>query len=423
MMKSKYMKQLSCLCIIILFLTGCLNGQLRTEKPLGITTESVFERDDDMKQTEEACEQRAETAEGIAMDTTEHTKGEQEKSYESRDVDLEGLSITDYLALYAVDSFETDYIKLNVVEDLSYVYHRIPSVQHDGEYVDSISIYSQDYRCGWFSIQDFMSITIPGVTDWNSELGLELIMESMGARGTGELQKCEKKGDIEQYYFVVNKPVYTYGDTEWLVESGLFEDAEEVCKEAAEEVIVLFGKTDSIKGYCLSLNKALIAEKTIDKLIDAIIFKEGAFDNAKLEYALTSTNNAPYIEEIEEEIYSYKNLFRITYNIVLGNLEYRVPEHTIAIRNDEHNYDLYCYTQDGTGGKLIGTIYAGPNTEGSVNISYYYEELLFNKAQRSQIKARENTDALENMLQKYQQEIWITDDKEEKIEVRKVIFD
>ena len=33
-----------------------------------------------------------------------------------------------------------------------------------------------------------------------------------------------------------------------------------------------------------------------------------------------------------------------------------VPEHTFALRVDEKNWEIYCYTMDGTGGKLIGSI-------------------------------------------------------------------
>ena len=261
----------------------------------------------------------------------------------------ESLNLSDYLAQYATDTFEGDYVKLDAVEGLSYVYNE--NVLDSGEVSGSfVTIYNQGIHCGRFEI-----IELP-------EGGLQTERQFMqfharrSSHGSVKPQSQETIDGVVRYTFLVSELPYTYGDTEWLIEAGLFTDENEACKESCEYVDVLWSKEGADQGYCFSVNKALLSEKAIAQLTEAVSFKEGAFEPSNMEKALSEMVGVPYFKEEYRELITPENASRLAYEIVVGEETYRVPEHTFALRVDEKNWEIYCYTSDGTGGKLIGSI-------------------------------------------------------------------
>ncbi len=344
-------------------------------------------------------------------------------TYEPLQVDLEGLSVTDYLSLYAVDSFETPYVSLGPVEGLTYVYHRTENPQYAGAYIDGVSIYNQGVYCGSFGTQELYPFPMSGVTNWQSELGLEVIMETLGFRGAAKLKEHVTEGDTERYYYAGGKQAYAYGDTEWLVEGGFLGSLEEALDETVEEASVVYGQADSTEGYLLQLHKSLISEEAIAALLEAVTFKEGAFDSENMDIVLAHKDGVPSIETIKTEVWSYGNRDKIAYYITLGDFTYRVPENTVAIRRDESWYDLYCYTADGTGGVCIGTIYVGALQEGMKAGTEIWEDPLFTEEQQKILSDREDTSGLIKQTRKYMRETFLTEDGSGVIRVEIMIFE
>lgn len=344
-------------------------------------------------------------------------------SYEPLQVDLEGLSVTDYLSLYAADSFETPYVSLGPVEGLSYVYHRKENTYQENAYWDSVSIYYQGVRCGYFVTQDLYPMPMQGVTNWQSELGLEVIMESMGFRGAADLQEHVSVGDMERYYYAGGKQAYVYGDTEWLVEEGFLNSIEEALDEKVEEAAILYGQDHSTEGYLLRLYKSMISEEKIAALLEAITFKEGAFNVENMDIVLAHKDGVPSIETTQRDVWSYENRDKMAYYIALGDLTYRVPQGTVAILRDQSWYDLYVYTHDGTGGIRIGTIYAGALQEGMTAGSEVWEEALFMEEQQKILAERDDTSGLIKQSRKYMRETFVTADGAGAIQVERMIFE
>ena len=259
----------------------------------------------------------------------------------------DNLALADYLAQYAANTFEGDYVKLDAVEGLSYVYNE--NISDSGEVSRSfVTIYNQGIHCGRFEI-----IELP-------EGGLQTDRQFMqfhawrSSHGSVKPQSQETIDGVVRYTFLVSDLPYTYGDTEWLIAAGLFADEKEACAESCEDVDVLWSKEGANKGYYFSVNKALISEKALAQLTEAVSFKKGAFEPSNMEKALSATGGVPPFKEEYRELITPENASRLAYEIVFGEETYHVPEHTFALRVDEKNWEIYCY--DGTGGRLIGSI-------------------------------------------------------------------
>ena len=95
-----------------------------------------------------------------------------------------------YLASYAVDSFENDYVKLEAVEGLSYVFNE--NDLGNGEVSYSISIYNQDYCCGCFGVRDAPPEGKKQGTEWDH------FCERMSSHGSVEIMEHEVSGVIRQ---------------------------------------------------------------------------------------------------------------------------------------------------------------------------------------------------------------------------------
>lgn len=260
------------------------------------------------------------------------------------DSSIRNFRLTDYLEKYSTDTFEGDYIKLDAVEGLSYVYNEY--VSDSGEVTGSVvTIYNQGIRCGSF---DRIELPEGGL---QSQSQLMQFHAWRSSHGSVELQEQEIIDGVVRYTFLISDLPFTYGDTEWLIEAGLFADEEEACKETYEDVDVVWSKEGAEWGYWFTVNKALISEKALAQLIEAVSFKEGAFEDTNKDKPLWAQGGVPSFQEERREIFTMENASRLTYEIALGEVTYRVPEDTIALRVDEDTWEVYCY--DDT---LIGSI-------------------------------------------------------------------
>ena len=258
--------------------------------------------------------------------------------------------ITDYLAAYAVDSYENEYIKMDAVEGLSYVVG-----------VNGISIYNQDYYCGWFGTRDFMQVKLR--EDWQDALQLEYILDSMGLGKSGyvELLDYQTTDNVERYVYEGGIRPFDYADREWLVGSGIFASEKSADEEVCVEEVVLFGAAHMDKGYSFSLNQTLVTEGKLWKLVDAVSFKENAFTAVNAGEIHFSEETVPSMYSVGPEVIQREFAKSLAYDIQVGTLTYHVPEHTVALKSRELTWELYAY--DGSDGRWVGTVYAGPTLE------------------------------------------------------------
>lgn len=255
-----------------------------------------------------------------------------------------GEKLADYLEKYATNTFEGDIVKLDAVEGLSYVYNE--HVSDSGEvYGSVVTVYNQGIRCGSF---DMIELPEGGL---QSQSQLMQFHSWRSSHGSVELQAQEIIDGVVRYTFLVSDLPFTYGDTEWLIAAGLFVDEEEACKETYEDVDVIWSKEGAEWGYCFTVNKALISENTLAQLIEAVSFKDGAFEDTNMDKPLWAEGGVPSFEEERQEIFTMENASRLAYEIELGEVTYRVPEDTIALCVDDDTWEVYCY--DNT---LIGNI-------------------------------------------------------------------
>ena len=318
-------------------------------------------------------------------------------------------NILDYLAMYAVDSYENEYFKLNEVEGIAYVHNK--EVLGSGEISYSISIYNQGYYCGSFGVRTFPKEGI------QSEAQMFRFQAELSSQGITELISYENINGVEQYIFEISDMPFAYGDTEWMVNEGIFEDIDEACSEANKKEIVLWTKAGLGQCYYISLNMALVSEEKLEKLERAVFFKENAFESSFISNALVGEKGAPFFKNISQDIISYENASKLTYTIEINDLKYEVPEHTVALYVDAHKWDLYCYTIDGYEEEVVGTIFAGPNTFED-NTSILHKEALFSKEQQDIVSSRKNTKQLKDTSREFVTENWVSKDGSSVIRVK-----
>ena len=255
--------------------------------------------------------------------------------------------------------FENDYLRLEKVDGLSYVFHE--DDLGDGEVSYSISIYNQGYRCGWFGVRNAPMEGLQNDVQW------QIFCAELSSQGAVELTAYEMADDIAQYTFAVSELPFSYGDTEWLVDAGVFEDIEEACRESCETKVVLWSKEGIDQGYYFWLNTLFISEEQTAKLAESVTFKEGAFTQDKVSEWLAAEGGVPSSGSSGENIFVPENASKLTYRIEADGQTYRVPEHTVALQVSDDSWELYGYTNDGTGAVKIGSIHLNDKGEIEVN--------------------------------------------------------
>lgn len=257
--------------------------------------------------------------------------------------------------------FENDYIRLEAVDGLSYVFHE--DDPGDGQASYSISIFQQGYRCGWFGVGNAPKEGTQNEFQW------QIFCSELSSHGAVELTAYEIADDIAQYTFAISELPFSYGDTEWLVDAGVFENTENACREYCETELVLWSKEGMDKGYYLKLNPLFLSERQINRLTESLTFKEDAFTGDKVSEWLAGEGGVPSSGNNKENLFVPENASKLTYRIETGEETYRVPDHTVALQVGDDNWELYGYTNDGTGAVKIGTIHV--NDKDKIAVSLY----------------------------------------------------
>lgn len=288
-----------------------------------------------------ACSYKSAKEVDSDIDETQFTKSVGNNAY--AEDSIKNRELSDYLGKYATNTFEGDYVKIDAIEGLSYVYNE--NTGSSGEVPSSVAIYNQGIRCGSF---DMIELPEGGLQNQRQFMEFHAWRSS---HGSVELQAQEIIDGVVRYTFLISDMPFAYGDTEWLIEAGLFADTEEACKETYENVDVIWSKEGAEWGYCFTVNKALISERALTQLMEAVSFKDGAFEDTNMDKPLWAEGGVPSFQEERREIFTIENASRLAYEIELGGGTYRVPEHTIALRVDEDTWEVYCYKDT-----LIGSI-------------------------------------------------------------------
>lgn len=259
--------------------------------------------------------------------------------------------------------FENDYVQLKKVEGLSYVFHE--NELANGEVSYSIAIYNQDYFCGWFGVREAPPEVQQGL-EW------EHFCAAMSSHGSVEIIEHQVLDGMECLSLDVSDPPFTYGDTEWLVDAGIFADIKEACREEYISRIILWSKDGVDKGYGFDLNPLFISEKQMDELKESVTFKEEAFASEKASEWLAAEGGVPYTWSIQEEIFVRENASRLTYRIAVGERVYCMPEQTVALQVGANEWDIYGYASGGD--VKIGTIRVDEDIQISIAPGVVLEE-------------------------------------------------
>jgi len=229
--------------------------------------------------------------------------------------------------------FENDYVQLKQVEGLSYVFHE--NDLGNGEVSYSISIYNQDYLCGWFGVRNAPESGVPQGIPWT------IFCAELSSHGGVELTGYESEDEIERYTLEISELPFSYGDTEWLVDAGVFKDTEEACQESRDSKVVLWSKAGVDKGYYFYVNTLFITDEQIAELTESVVFKEGAFTPEKVPEWLAAEGGVASSQSDKTNVFVPENAAKLTYRIEHDGKLYHVPEHTVALQVDEDDWDLY----------------------------------------------------------------------------------
>lgn len=261
--------------------------------------------------------------------------------------------------------FENDYVQIKQVEGLSYVFHE--NILHNGESSYSIAIYNEDYLCGRFGVRN-----APPKTGFKQNHEWQIFCAEMSSHGSVALTQYMITGKSETYFFQITEAPFTYGDTEWLINAGVFADTEEACQELYKSQMVIWTEAGVDKGYYLYLNPLFISEKQMDKLLRSVTFKEGAFAPEKVSEWLAAEGGVPSTVKYGEDIFVQENASRLTYRMEAGGKVYHMPEQTVALQVDEDDWDLYGYVS--TGAVKIGTAHMDDELQIGINDGVMLDE-------------------------------------------------
>ena len=318
-----------------------------------------------------------------------------------------GVELTDYLAAQAQDSYEDEYVKLDAVADFSFV--------PNGKGVD---LYRGGLSCGWLVMYDF------GDADWMSNPDRYVNYSFSGTSGVCQLLESGEENNFCWYAYEKVELPFSYGDTEWLVTEGIFQSLEEATAEELVTYQVFWGEEGSPYAYYLTVEGYAVSESELKELVTAITFKEGAFRQENYEKEAQDVPVYEYDRSLFKSI-SEKYALSITYQICSGEIEYAVPEGTVAWQSSETEWELYCYNSGIPTLKQIGYIqivhyeeaatmlnvlndmdiqgYKGEwlsETEEGWQYIYKYSESLYSENQQKKLSQRENSKALvENQKQ------------------------
>lgn len=342
------------------------------------------------------------------------------------------LELKDYLAKSAQDQYENNYMTLGPVEGFAYV-------SNSG----GIDIYYEGFWCGWLNILDF------GDKNWKDNINFFVESNFSGTTGHYDLIKQNSTEYGNRYIYEGKRFPYAYSDTEWLVNGGIFTNIEEAYQESCDSYIVIYGTEGSRYGHCLYLEKYLINNTVYENLLEKISFTKEAFSEEIYKNKKIGEKNNYKADGEFIKLLTTENVKNINYQIIAGDLKYDVPKGTVAIRSDENEWILYCYSNAYGGGQQVGTIVISQNphieqseeelfkqlidsdynnaslekVKGGWRYSYNYQENLFNGTQKEELKKRSIGASLADTVCIKQHIVFLSDNKEFILQVRIALFD
>lgn len=241
-----------------------------------------------------------------------------------------------------------EYVQLEKLEGLSYALQT--GEAEDGTHRYGVAIYNGDFLCGFFGVRDFPKDGMKQTNDW------ELFCAGLSSHGAVEVATHEVSDSIEQYDLLITDMPFSYADTEWLVDAGVFQSVTEACAEERKSRMVLWGQSSVDKGYYLSLNPLFISGKQMDALVKSVSFSDRAFAIDEVEAWLYIAGLEPAKSEEYKDIFISENAERLSYCLNGQGKEMWLPAQTVALQLDEKSWEIYGYTSSGT--VKIGEIYA-----------------------------------------------------------------
>lgn len=270
-------------------------------------------------------------------------------------------TVKDYLSYNGLDKYESEFLTLDAVEGIAYV-----------DRGNSISIYRDGKECGWISMDDM------GNPDWNTDAELSVMEKFAGASGSFKLLNQTDINSLTRYIYQGSRTPFSYGDTEWLVQAGIFENEAEACKESTESYLVQYAADASPYTWCMFLDKYVMNNATFESLINAVSLADGCCTQKIYD----KMNQIPYnagiyiAENNQEDIFIRQYNPTLTYEFTAGDLTYRVPEGTVAKKEDDI-WKLYYYSMDGV--QEAGTIEVIKNEASDKEIEDIVKEHLYSK--------------------------------------------
>lgn len=334
------------------------------------------------------------------------------------------MSMSEYLAAVAVDSYEDEILRLAPVEGYSYVVN-----------YDSINIYKGDKLCGWIGNHRFYEEGSPA-TGWLKEADKYVEMDFCGSNGSCRRlieSETEKMDYVKRLVYRREALPYTYADTEWLVQEGIFASEEEALQESQNAYLVFYGRESSCLVYYMRLTEYFVGEEGLKDLLAAVEFKADYTSDGLFKGFFGRIPEYEYTQEDMGRYFSQNIAADITYHISADGLEYDMPEGTVAIQDGEDSWKLYCYSEGKVSLEEIGSILLiqGNDDDTPENIIkdylqggyeeaklketesgwYYCEEYkqhVFSDTQKELLSARESGESLADDTNSWEKELLLS---------------
>ena len=173
-----------------------------------------------------------------------------------------------------------------------------------------------------------------------------------GSGVTYELMKVHRAPGAawSYYYYKINELPFGYGDTEWLVDHGIYESLDEALQQSDydQTVELIVRKDGSPYAYVLWADIEKISEYVGERLwadmVEAVsqdAFHEKAYQsfqkNTYHEFSLVGQGDLVFMPD---------NRDRISRQVQVGDLVYRVPEGTAAVQQTEDHWKIYDYDNE-----------------------------------------------------------------------------
>ncbi len=179
-----------------------------------------------------------------------------------------------------------------------------------------ILLYFDGHCCGWIKPQKFSA------SNWMEDAEQEIAKRFSSHTG-GALVCDESETEYGKQYLAIDNTnlEFSYADTEWISETNIFHTEEEI-------------------------DKLFISDEVFDDLLEQISFGENAFTKEAYEQCCSIKANGNFSESRSDfyKRFVEKNKENIAVYFDIGNKTYRLPEGTVAIKDEQQMWQVYRYS-------------------------------------------------------------------------------